>query len=121
LSVSKFHKSQETEKIADVALSQALNLCKADTPSPRGIDFLRDWLRRPNMGNQFLNDVEQTIWEPSNDPDLISLSRHSREKDFFTKLIYGVLLDWHHRLWGNGAKVYRERRRREVLQSSDVY
>ena len=77
-------------------------------------------LRRPNMGNQFLNDVEQAIWEPSDDPDLISLSRHSRDKDFFTKLIYGVLLDSHHGLWGNGAKVSPERRRREGLQSSGV-
>ncbi|KAK5053171.1 hypothetical protein LTR84_002145 [Exophiala bonariae] len=82
-------------------VSQDLVLSKAESPSVRELAFLQKWLIRPGMGDQFLNDVERTTWDSSNAPDLISLSGAVQGKDHVSKFIYGVLLDFHHRIWGN--------------------
>jgi len=86
----------------DTALSQALELSKAEPPTLRELDFLRNWLERPAMGDLFLNDVEQTTWASSNGADLITLSRHSLNTDHFTKWLSGALLNLHH--WHQGGK-----------------
>lgn len=84
----------------DSALVQALEMRRIERPARREINLLREWLVRPIMGNQFLNGIEQTVWEESNDPDLVSLFPRQLERDTFTVLLEGVLLDVYHRIWG---------------------
>lgn len=89
----------------DLALSQTRELTKAEIPTRREIGFLRSWLVRPSMGNNFLNDREQTIWEIPNTSDLITLFPRHLEKDAFTSLLNGALLDIYHGIWGHRRKV----------------
>ncbi|KAH6664981.1 hypothetical protein B0J14DRAFT_661091 [Halenospora varia] len=97
---------QDGKKLEEynTALVQATQLSKAKKPSKRQLNFLTDWLRRPSMGNSFLKDREQTIWQAQNAPDLVTLFSHTQEKDGFTTLMSGVMLDIYHRIWGHRRK-----------------
>ncbi|KAL9614980.1 MAG: hypothetical protein Q9204_008795 [Flavoplaca sp. TL-2023a] len=69
------------------------------------VGFLRDWLVRPTMGNDFLNDIERSTWEDTNDPDFLTLFPRTTQKDPFTSLMNGALLDVYHRIWGHKRRV----------------
>ncbi|KAI4223947.1 MAG: hypothetical protein LQ349_007332, partial [Xanthoria aureola] len=94
------------EKLAEynTALSQALTSSKAARPEAREVRFLRDWLARPSLGNDFLNDIERCTWEDANDPDFLTLFPRTIQKDVFTSFLNGALLDVYHRLWGHKRK-----------------
>jgi hypothetical protein len=87
-------------------LAQATALKKAAIPTSRALKFLRDWLERPAMGNDFLSDREKTIWNLPNTPDLITLLPSEQKKDAFTSLLNGILLDIYHRVYGHKKEVY---------------
>ena len=57
------------------------------------------------MGNNFLKDIEKTIWDTTNDNDFVTLFPRMLEKDAFTSALNGVLLDIYHRVWGQRRKV----------------
>lgn len=57
------------------------------------------------MGNDFLTDVERAIWEPSNDPDFITLCPREQQVDVFSSFLHGALLDVYHRILGHRRKV----------------
>lgn len=57
------------------------------------------------MGNNFLSDIERSTWEETNDPDFLTLFPRTVQKDAFTSLKNGILLDVYHRLWGRKRKV----------------
>ena len=90
---------------ADSALSQALELSKAERPNQRELDFFRRWLIRPSMGDNFLTDIEQTIWDESNTRDLVTLFPRILQRDYLTSLLDGYLLDIYDRIWGHRRKV----------------
>jgi len=69
---------------SDAALSQALELRAAKPPTSREIGFLRNWLLRPSKGNDFSKDIEHSMWEVPNTPDLVTLFSRELEKDVFT-------------------------------------
>jgi hypothetical protein len=94
-----------TDLVSDTALVQAADLKRVGTPTKRELNFLRVWLMRPMMGNLFLNDREQTIWDESNTSDLLTLLPHDEEKDAFTSLLNGFLLDIYHRVVGDKSQV----------------
>jgi len=58
------------------------------------------WLNRPNGGSSFLRDRERDIWTAKNVNDFMSLSPQDSQKDAFSALLDGVLLDLYHRVWG---------------------
>ena len=89
----------------DAALAQALELSKAEAPSRRELDFLRRWLVRPSMGDSFLKDIEKTIWNEEHDQDLVTLFPRILQRDFFTSLLDGCLLDLYDRIWGRRRAV----------------
>ncbi|KAL2221291.1 hypothetical protein M432DRAFT_266076 [Thermoascus aurantiacus ATCC 26904] len=86
------------------ALLHALELIRVSKPTRRELDFLRKWLIRPSMGNDFLTDVERAIWEPSNDPDFITLCPREQQVDVFSSFLHGALLDVYHRILGHRRK-----------------
>ena len=55
------------------------------------------------MGNDFLNDIERSTWEDTNDPDFLTLFPRTTQKDPFTSLLNGALL--YHRVWGHKRNV----------------
>ena len=92
---------------SDTALSQALELSKAGAPNDRELDFLRNWFIKPSMGNDFLNDIERSIWDKPNTPDLVTLFPRILQRDFLTSRLDGILLDIYDRVWGHRLKVWR--------------
>lgn len=90
----------------DSAVSQALELNRVAKPTRRELDFLRQWLITPSMGNNFLTDVERTIWEPSNDQDFITLLSREQQVDAFSLFVHDTLLDVCHRSLGHRRKVF---------------
>ena len=57
------------------------------------------------MGNNFLNDIEATIWSMEDRNDFVTLFPRMLQKDFFTSMLGGLLLDLYHRIWGHRRKV----------------
>ena len=57
------------------------------------------------MGNDFLNDIERSTWEDTNDPDFLTLFPCTTQTDPFTSLLNGALLDVYHRIWGHKRNV----------------
>ncbi|CAD6594008.1 MAG: hypothetical protein ASARMPREDX12_007936 [Alectoria sarmentosa] len=88
----------------NTALSQALELSKAGAPNDRELDFLRNWFIKPSMGNDFLNDIERSIWDKPNTPDLVTLFPRILQRDFLTSRLDGILLDIYDRVWGHRLK-----------------
>ena len=101
------HLPKNANKLSDAALSQALELSNAQTPTRRELEFLRRWLMRPSMGGSFLKDIEQSIWDEPNTADLVTLFPRTLQRDWFTSLLDGYLLDIYHRIWGHRRKVSR--------------
>ena len=57
------------------------------------------------MGDGFLNDIEETIWDTSNEPDFVTIFPRVLQRDAFTSFLNGLLLDVYHRIWGHRLKV----------------
>lgn len=89
----------------DEALAQNSALSKVPAPNRREFDNLQNWLQRPSMGNNFLNDAEETIWTNPSTQEYVNLSPVGLQKDYFTSLMKGILLDVYHRVWGYRHKV----------------
>ncbi|KAI9375788.1 hypothetical protein BJX61DRAFT_539519 [Aspergillus egyptiacus] len=88
----------------NLALSQILELNKIPKPSTRELEFLRRWLIRPSMGDNFLSDLEAKVWGSCNDTDFVTLSSRDTEEDAFTRFLHGTLLDIYHRVYGHRRK-----------------
>ncbi|ORY12786.1 hypothetical protein BCR34DRAFT_587055 [Clohesyomyces aquaticus] len=82
------------------ALDKALRISSATVPTRREIKFLQTWLKRPSMGNNFLNSPEDAIWSDENVNDLISVRASGSDDDVFTSFLNGSLLSLYHRIWG---------------------
>lgn len=94
-------------KDLDTALLQAADLAKVGTPTEREVQFLRTWLQRPTMGNNFLSDFESKIWGEQHKNDLVTLFPREPlpKRDAFTALLNGALLDIYNGILGQGRKV----------------
>lgn len=57
------------------------------------------------MGNQFLKDIENTIWASEDTSLYVSLATQPQVRDPFTRLVHGTLLDIYDRIWGRRRKV----------------
>jgi hypothetical protein len=91
------------------AVDDAVALQQRDVPSARDMALLigsdkdnggAGWLNRPDGGCSFLRDRERDIWTAENVDDFMSLGPQDRQKDSFSSLLDGALLDLYHRTWG---------------------
>ncbi|KAL1969630.1 hypothetical protein VTN77DRAFT_8183 [Rasamsonia byssochlamydoides] len=73
------------------------NLAK---PAKYHLDFLRDWLVQPDMGNFPIISKDRDAWEKAVEHDLITLENQS-SKDFFTSLVCEKFIPLYHRLLGH--------------------
>jgi hypothetical protein len=63
------------------------------------------WLNRPDGGCSFLRERERDIWTAENVDDFMSLGPQDKQKDPFSSLLDGALLDLYHRAWGRRGDV----------------
>jgi hypothetical protein len=91
------------------AIDDAAALQQRNVPSTRDIALLMGfdkdngktgWLNRPDGGCSFLRDREKDIWTVKNVDDFMSLGPQNQQKDAFSSLLNGALLDLYHRVWG---------------------
>ncbi|KAL9081586.1 MAG: hypothetical protein Q9159_007234 [Coniocarpon cinnabarinum] len=92
-----------SEKLVEYnnSLWHVQNMAKSASATSRDLHNLKDWLRSPTEGNQFLTDREADIYQNSNQEDLITLAPPDKQQDPFTSFIEGRLLDAYHLIWGH--------------------
>ena len=93
------------------------DLCALQNPSKHDFQTLREWLRRPECGDNFLEGVERDFIPHENEhmdtidqervSDLITVSREAVERDFFSRWLTDEVLGPFHKLIGHRFKVSR--------------
>jgi hypothetical protein len=71
-----------------------------DAPLKCELDFVRDWLERPEGGDFFLEGLEAEPWEESSSRDLAALYPR-REHDQFAQYLSDMIVPWYHRRIGH--------------------
>ncbi|KAF7514121.1 hypothetical protein GJ744_004446 [Endocarpon pusillum] len=93
-------------------LLQYKEICALHGPSKHDVNCLREWLIRPECGDNFLQGVERDILHPRDErylenqraSDLVTLSREAVERDFFSQWISDEVLGKFHRWIGRRFK-----------------
>lgn len=94
---------------AGVAIDDAIALDQLDVPTPRNVALLMrpelkhgkaGWLNRPDGGASFLRDIEMRIWTEVNMGDFMSLAPRQSQRDPFSSLLSGAMLDLYHHIRG---------------------
>jgi hypothetical protein len=68
-------------------------------PAPQDFEILREWLRRPEHGNNFLTGKTEGVWDIENGHrDFISLSTENTDMDFFTRQVTKYVPTLHQKL-----------------------
>lgn len=67
-----------------------------DPPLKCELEFLRDWLERPEGGDFFLEGLEAEPWEEPSSRDLAALFPR-REHDQFAQYLSDMIVPWYHR------------------------
>lgn len=80
-----------------------MEIQKLAKPTSRDIDFLREWLDRPEGGDFFLRGREANTWQVNS--DFIKLCGQWSDIDALTGAIYNWIIPWYHHVWGHRAKV----------------
>ncbi|KAL8947235.1 MAG: hypothetical protein Q9222_006459 [Ikaeria aurantiellina] len=99
---TKYEELQGKIQAYNGALLQYRSLRKVAKPTLQEIEFLREWLDRPEGGNFFLQGREADIWESQQ--DFLSLDAHQTGQDSLTSLINERIVPWYHSRWGSRAK-----------------
>ncbi|KAK6853726.1 hypothetical protein PG995_010538 [Apiospora arundinis] len=95
---------EKLEKYNTSLLLQAqLNgLC---SPKRENLEFLREWLKRPGHGNNFLQSFERRTWEEVEPDDTVVLQREDEDQgDLLTRWLLRVIPGIFHHLWGHRWK-----------------
>jgi hypothetical protein len=71
-----------------------------DPPLKCDLEFLRDWLDRPEGGDFFLEGLEAEPWEEPSSRDLVALCPR-REHDQFAQYLSDMIVPWYHRRIGH--------------------
>jgi hypothetical protein len=87
----------------DFILLQFAQVQRLRRPKEEDLRFLREWLERPEFGNNFLCDREAGAWEESS--DLVALAGKNTEKDTFASWISSKCVPWFHRRVGYRIRV----------------
>ncbi|KIW31454.1 hypothetical protein, variant [Cladophialophora immunda] len=80
------------------------NLALHSLPKPRSHDrsILKDWLNRPEGGNQFFRGLEDEFLDSS---DLIAISKHQATDDLFTRWVSQTVVPLAHKSFLHRYKV----------------
>jgi hypothetical protein len=105
-------RSNTTDSRTDSALLQAYRIHSLAKPVDGDINFLREWLERPEGGDYSIKGVEAEPWKPCCAADLIALS-HLDTKDEFAQSLSDKILPRYHQYIG------RRRQRRSVTADND--
>jgi hypothetical protein len=74
-------KGKTTYTKTDDQLSQAVFLASLRPPKAYDLDFFRNWLRRPKMGNFPLLGPDHASWAAENSDDLLAIQRRESSKN----------------------------------------
>jgi len=90
---------QLREKITEYnnALLQVAALNKLPAAEEYDVNFLVDWLDRPDQGKRFLRGLESQTWGGKNQRDLVAVSARGIHNDPFTSWITDRLFPFLHR------------------------
>ncbi|KAL8992470.1 MAG: hypothetical protein Q9188_007576, partial [Gyalolechia gomerana] len=100
---TKYQDIQRKIQTYNGALLQYHSLRKIAKPTANTVEFLREWLDRPEGGDFFLKGREATIWDAED--DFVSLESRQSDKDSLTALINEKVVPWYHRRWGHRTKL----------------
>ena len=100
--------------MSDSFLLQYKDICALQNPSRHDLNSLREWLTRPECGDNFLEGVERDTFhahdrldeDQERASDLVTLSREAVEKDFFSRWMTDELLSRFHKFIGHRMKVW---------------
>jgi hypothetical protein len=85
-------------------IMQLAYISKLAKPNSYDLDFLRKWLKRPNMGNFPLIGRDRNSWGDEKEGDFIALcARHG--EDIFSKWFTDKVIPWFHNIVGENFKV----------------
>ncbi len=84
-----------------------MELSKVESPEMSQLLELKGWLRDPKGGGLFLDGAEAETWTESNKSEYVSVGPPVPERDVFTTLLRGALLDAFHFLLGERLKAGR--------------
>ncbi|ERF69219.1 hypothetical protein EPUS_01176 [Endocarpon pusillum Z07020] len=97
--------SEINEKINEYysALLKARQVHTLAKPGDSDINFLREWLERPDGGDYSIKGVEAEPWKLCRAADLVTLSQ-SDGRDVFAQSLSDNILPWYHRYFGHRQK-----------------
>ncbi|KAI4164254.1 MAG: hypothetical protein LQ342_002219 [Letrouitia transgressa] len=98
----KYLEVREKLRAYNSALLQFMDIQKLAQPMPRDIDFLREWLDRPEGGDFFLRGREADTWQVNS--DFIKLCGQQSDMDALTRAIYNKIIPWYHSVWGHRVR-----------------
>jgi hypothetical protein len=87
----------------DEFLEQQTKLSRLGRPSKYDLDFLRDWLVRPNMGNFPIISNDRKAWDKGSEDDLIT-AMEQQGSDVFSTWVSNTLIPTFHTMIGKRFK-----------------
>lgn len=94
-----------SDPITDESLRLFAAVAGVGRPAASDVEFLRRWLQRPSIGNNFLTGLESSIWAPENDKDLLCLMAQREESDWFSDFLREKMLSLYHYVFGRRTQV----------------
>ena len=102
----------------DEALLQYKQMCALQNPTKHDLSRLREWLERPEGGDNFMRGVEREIFhkdarldaDQERASDLVTMSREAMEHDFFSRWLTDEVLHKFHSTIGRHFKVSTPKR-----------
>lgn len=86
---------------ADDALLQQAKILQLRDANKSDLNIIKNWILRPDGGNNFFRGRERAPWEEGNAEDLVSLDGWLDGRDHFTLWIKDKIVPWYHDCWGH--------------------
>jgi hypothetical protein len=80
-------------------LTQA-QLAALHSPTEQNTELLRDWLKRPTYGNNFLRGVEARAWDIEQQADMVALQGEATDQDPLARWLFRIIPGSFHKRWG---------------------
>lgn len=102
-------------------LAEQTYLLKSHSPKLYDLEFFRNWLERPNMGNFPLRGPDQDAWSSENTYDLVAIHRRESSDPFSRWLTDTFLPFFHNILWKRFRKPLPEDPESGICQYSETH
>lgn len=80
---------------------QVASLFDLKPPIEKNVSVLREWLSDAKGGDEFLQGLERSQWDPNMDSDLTALHKVVDNDDAFARCFRKAAIQVYHRLWGH--------------------